>query len=116
MIHFGRQVRLSLIAIIPFAAPLPAHADQQHRLQCPVEALAEWGLPKPAPLVQVAVLSQPVDQTIDDNAPPSSAPSVLRRIRVAARAELKQRILAYLNELNREPVVHTWSYRIATSA
>jgi transposase len=44
------------------------------------------------------------------------ARSVLRRIRVASKAELKQRILAYLNELNREPVVHTWSYRITTPA
>jgi transposase len=40
------------------------------------------------------------------------ARSVLRRIRVASKAELKQRILAYLNDINREPVVHTWSYRI----
>jgi len=44
------------------------------------------------------------------------ARSVLRRIRVASKAELKQRILAYLNELNCEPVVHTWSYRITTPA
>ena len=36
------------------------------------------------------------------------ARSVLRRIRVASKAELKQRILAYLDDLNREPVVHTW--------
>ncbi len=35
------------------------------------------------------------------------ARSVLRRIRVASKAELKQRILAYLDDLNREPVVHT---------
>src|SRR5271156_6602014 len=44
------------------------------------------------------------------------ARSVLRRIRVVSKAELRQRILAYLNELNREPVVHTWSYRITTPA
>ena len=44
------------------------------------------------------------------------ARSVLRRIRVASKAELKQRILAYLNELNREPVVHTWSYRVTKPA
>ena len=40
------------------------------------------------------------------------ARSVLRRIRVASKAELKQRILAYLDDLNREPVVHTWSYKL----
>ena len=39
------------------------------------------------------------------------APSVLRRIRVASKAELMQRILAYLDNINREPVVHTWSYK-----
>jgi hypothetical protein len=51
MIDIGWQVRLSLIAVIPFAAPLPAHAEQKHRM-----------------------LSQPVGQPIDDNAPPSFAP------------------------------------------
>jgi transposase len=40
------------------------------------------------------------------------ARSVLRHIRVASKAELKQRITAYLNHLNRKPVVHTWSYNI----
>jgi|HubBroStandDraft_1064217.scaffolds.fasta_scaffold284991_1 hypothetical protein len=74
MIDIGWQVRLSLIAVIPFAAPLPAHAEQKHRMLCPTEAPAEWGLSKPAPLVQAAVLSQPVGQPIDDNAPPSFAP------------------------------------------
>ena len=44
------------------------------------------------------------------------ARSVLRHIRVASKAELKQRIMAYLDDLNREPVVHTWSYKIAVPA
>jgi transposase len=44
------------------------------------------------------------------------ARSVLRRIRVASKAELKQPIMAYLDDLNREPVVHTWSYRITLPA
>jgi hypothetical protein len=74
MIHAGWQVCLSLITVIPFAATLPAHAEQQHRLQCPTEARAEWGLPKSAPLVQPAVLSQPTGQAIDDSAPPSLVP------------------------------------------
>jgi hypothetical protein len=43
------------------------------------------------------------------------ARSMLRHIRVASKDELKNRILAYLDELNREPVVHTWSYRIRTA-
>jgi hypothetical protein len=44
------------------------------------------------------------------------AGSVLRRIRVASKAELKLRIMAYLGDLNREPVVHTRSYRITLPA
>jgi transposase len=44
------------------------------------------------------------------------ARSVLRRIRVASKAELKQRIMDYLDDLNREPVVHTWSYGITLPA
>ena len=30
--------------------------------------------------------------------------------------EIGKRILAYLDDLNREPVVHTWSYRITLPA
>jgi transposase len=44
------------------------------------------------------------------------ARSVLRRIRVKSKAELKQRIVAYLDDINREPVVHTWSYRLTDPA
>lgn len=44
------------------------------------------------------------------------ARSVLRHIRVASKAELKQRIMAYLDDLNRDPVVHTWSYKITLPA
>jgi hypothetical protein len=47
---------------------------QQHRVACPREAPAEWGLPKQTPLDQVAVLSQPVGQQIDDRSPPSVVP------------------------------------------
>jgi transposase len=38
--------------------------------------------------------------------------SVLRHIRVASKAELKARILAYLDDINADPVVHTWTYKI----
>jgi transposase len=44
------------------------------------------------------------------------APSMLRHIRVASKAELRQRILAYLDDLNREPVIHTWTYKINEAA
>ena len=42
------------------------------------------------------------------------ARSVLRHIRVASKDELKRRIQAYLDDLNQDPVVHTWTYKIAT--
>jgi transposase len=44
------------------------------------------------------------------------ARSVLRHIRVASKYELKQRIMAGIDEINRHPVTHTWSYRIADAA
>ena len=44
------------------------------------------------------------------------ARSVLRSIRVASKGELKARILAYLDDLNQEPVVHTWTYKLDTAA
>ncbi len=44
------------------------------------------------------------------------ARSMLRHIQVASKAELKQRILAYLDDLNREPVIHTWTYKIGEVA
>jgi transposase len=42
--------------------------------------------------------------------------SMLRHIRVASKAELKARILAYLDDLNRDPVVHTWTYKTKQAA
>jgi transposase len=44
------------------------------------------------------------------------ARSVLRHIRVASKAELKQRIIAYIDDLNRDPIVHTWSYKLTQPA
>jgi transposase len=40
------------------------------------------------------------------------ARSMLRGIRVESKDELKERILAYLDDLNRDPVVHSWTYKI----
>lgn len=42
--------------------------------------------------------------------------SVLRHIRVASKLELKQRITDGINHINRRPVVHTWSYKLADAA
>ena len=44
------------------------------------------------------------------------ARSMLRHIRVASKAELKARIIAYLDDVNLDPVVHHWTYKIADAA
>src|ERR1700674_2336420 len=44
------------------------------------------------------------------------ARSVLRHIRVASKQELKDRIMAAMDEFNRHPVVHTWSYKLVEAA
>ena len=44
------------------------------------------------------------------------ARSVLRHIRVSSKQELKERIMAGINYVNRYPVVHTWSYTLADAA
>ena len=44
------------------------------------------------------------------------ARSVLRHIRVESKQELKDRIMAAMDEFNRHPVVHTWSYKLDQAA
>ncbi len=44
------------------------------------------------------------------------ARSVLRHIRVTSKQELKDRIMAGIADVNRYPVIHTWSYRLAEAA
>jgi transposase len=44
------------------------------------------------------------------------ARSVLRHIRVASKQELRERIMAGIEHINRYPVIHTWSYRLAEAA
>src|SRR6266566_6781471 len=44
------------------------------------------------------------------------ARSVLRHIRVASKHELKERIMAGIEDVNRYPVIHTWSYKLAEVA
>ena len=41
------------------------------------------------------------------------ARAVLRHIRVTSKQELKERIMAGIRDVNRHPVVHTWSYKLA---
>src|SRR5207237_767410 len=44
------------------------------------------------------------------------ARSVLRHIRVASKHELKERIMAGIDDVNRHPVIDTWSYKLAEAA
>src|SRR5215471_9078451 len=44
------------------------------------------------------------------------ARSVLRHIRVASKYELKERIMAGIDDINRHPVIHTWSYSLTEAA
>jgi hypothetical protein len=44
------------------------------------------------------------------------ARSVLRHIRVNSKDELKQWLMAFINDVNRDPVVHTWRYKIDDAA
>jgi hypothetical protein len=44
------------------------------------------------------------------------ARSVLRYIRVISKHELKERLMAFIADITREPVVHTWRYKIGDVA
>jgi hypothetical protein len=44
------------------------------------------------------------------------ARSVLRHIRVTSKHELRERLLAFISDINREPLVHTWHYKIDDAA
>src|SRR6516164_9178401 len=44
------------------------------------------------------------------------ARSVLRHIRVSSKQELKQRLMAAVDYFNRDPVVHTWTYKLDKAA
>jgi transposase len=44
------------------------------------------------------------------------ARSVLRHIRVGSKQELKERIMAGIEDINRYPVIHTWSYKLVEAA
>ena len=44
------------------------------------------------------------------------ARSVLRHIRVSSKHELEERLMAFIDDINREPVIHTWRYKIDNAA
>lgn len=68
----GQAAGLLTALIVGLAGPRCATAAQG--LRCPPEAPAAWGLPSASPLDQVAVLSQPTGEPIDETAPPSLVP------------------------------------------
>ncbi|MGO4570251.1 transposase, partial [Rhizobium sp. 2YAF20] len=41
------------------------------------------------------------------------ARSVMRHIRVSSKHELRERIMAGIDDVNNHPVIHTWSYKLA---
>jgi hypothetical protein len=45
-----------------------------------------------------------------------AARSVLRHIRVGSKHEFKQRIIEFIHDLNHDPVIHRWHYKIDTAA
>jgi transposase len=44
------------------------------------------------------------------------ARSVLRHIQVTSKQELAERVLAAIEDVNQQPVVHTWSYKLESAA
>jgi transposase len=44
------------------------------------------------------------------------ARSVLRHIRVSSKHELKERLMAFIDDINHQPIVHTWHYKIDDAA
>ena len=37
---------------------------------------------------------------------------MLRHLRVASKHELKERLMAFIEDLNREPILHIWRYKV----
>ena len=44
------------------------------------------------------------------------ARSALRHIRVASKQELKDRLTTAIDDINRDPVVHNWTYKLDEAA
>jgi hypothetical protein len=40
----------------------------------------------------------------------------IRTVEDGSKHELKQRIMAGIDDVNRHPVIHTWSYKLAEAA
>jgi hypothetical protein len=66
--------RIMTAALTALALSAASARARQHRVECPMEAPTEWNLPKPAPLEQAAVLSEPAGKPINETAPGSLVP------------------------------------------
>jgi hypothetical protein len=44
------------------------------------------------------------------------ARSVLRHIRVSSKHELEEHLMDFINDVNRETLIHKWSYKIDDAA
>jgi hypothetical protein len=58
------------------------------------------------------MLVDPDDRAVYHDVFSKLARSVLRHIRLSSKQELKDRIMAAMDHFNRDPVVHTWSYKL----
>jgi hypothetical protein len=98
------------------AAELAAIRELMHDL--PALWRAETGLPN-SPQAASSSLSRPstaLGSTSSTGFFSKLARSVLRHIRVASKQELKERIMAAMDDISQHPVVHTWSYRLDQDA
>ena len=85
--------------------------------QTGVDASANWLAEQPAGRFEFTFTTSTAPGSISWRAFFSKlARSVLRHIRVASKQELKERIIAAMDEFNRHPVVHTWSYKLDSAA
>src|SRR5271165_547909 len=92
-----------------------------------VKAVTIWSVVQPPRPVSMSGVRFRGTKTPRPGSPkPMSAPlegffsklarSVLRHIRVASKQELKERILAAIDDINKRPVVHSWSYKLDQAA
>lgn len=71
-------------------------------------------------MVKATGLQRPERGTIGKSASrrdyPISTYGSRPHIRVSSKHELKERLIDFINDVNREPVVHKWSYKIDDAA
>jgi hypothetical protein len=84
-----------------------AHISKETKTWLAISRSAASNLPSRPSTAPASILSRASS--------PSSAAQCCH-IRVASKQELKDRIMAAMDEFNRNPVVHTWSYKLDQAA